>query len=293
MELEQVKQSFRFFGSLVNLSGWFSEIPTSGEEKSEMTTDNGQDVSSLWVTYKTTNDKLARDHLILAFTPMVKRLAERLAMTLPSYVDGDDLLSYGIEGLVKAMERFALERGVPFEAYAVRRIKGAMLDGLRSLDWVPPHVRRRVRELEGAYVTLEERLGRTPTSSEVAEHLGLTADGFHTRLREMAASNCLLSLDDFPMGGDNPEWTGLNLPDESNPQPDVQVEMEEVRQVVAQAVHTLPEKERLVVNLYYYRGLTSTQIAQMIGVSQSRVSQIHKKALTDLKKHLQRRRIAV
>jgi len=248
-----------------------------------------QERHSLWVYYRTTRDGKAREDLILNYAPLVKYVAGRLAMTLPSHVDPDDLVSYGFFGLMEAIERFVPERGVRFETYAIARIRGAMLDGLRTLDWVPTSVRQRAKETERAYQELEARLGRAASDEEVAAHLGITMDKLQGRLKE-SASTSLLSLDELL--GDEPNSTakrsGWVLADDSVIAPDVQAEIEDVKRVLAEAIEALPEKERLVVALFYYEGLTAKEIAEVMDLSQSRISQLHSKAIMRLRGKLAR-----
>jgi RNA polymerase sigma factor for flagellar operon FliA len=255
---------------------------------------DSQERSSLWAYYSITKDSHAREDLILNYAPLVKYVAGRLAMTLPAYIDPNDLVSYGFFGLMEAIERFVPERGVRFETYAVARIRGAMLDGLRALDWVPTSVRQRTKEIERAYQQLEAKLGRAATDEEIAGHLGITMDKLQGRLKETAGTS-LLSLDELL--SDEPNSTGRRngwaLADDSVNPPDVQAEIEDVKRVLAEAIEVLPEKERLVVALFYYEGLTAKEIAEVMELSQSRISQLHSKAIMRLRGKLARDKMSL
>jgi len=251
------------------------------------TTDRAQ----LWARYCKTRDTSTRENLILSYAPMVPPVAAQLARRLPSHVNREDLVSCGFLGLIQALERYAPERGVRFEAYAMARIRGAMLDGLRALDWVPAHVRQRVRELEKAYSDVEAKLGRTATEAEVAEYLGIDIEEFQKRLKE-GLSSYLLSLEDFTGDEDSPSGKATwSIVDDTSPPPEDQVQVNELRHSVAEAIDTLPEKERLVVQLYYYKRKTTSEIARILGVSQSRISQLHKRALLRLRSRIQREQL--
>lgn len=255
---------------------------------------NSKERPSLWAYYKTTKDSQAREDLILNYAPLVKYVAGRLAMTLPSHVDSEDLVSYGLFGLMEAIERFLPERGVRFETYAISRIRGAMLDGLRSLDWVPTSVRQKAKEIERAYSEVEAKLGRAASDEEIANHMGISLERFHVRLQQTAGT-CLVSLDEI-MGDEDTSSSHRYAPclaDDSLPRPDVQAEIEEIKRILAEAIDALPEKERLVVALFYYEGLTAKEIAKVMKLSQSRISQLHGKAILRLRGRLAREKASI
>lgn len=245
----------------------------------------------LWRYYKNTGDHKAKEDIILSYLPLVRYVSGRLAMTLPSHVDSTDLTSYGVFGLIEAIERFSPERGVKFETYAIARVRGAMLDGLRAADWVPSTVRQRVKALERAYRDTEAKLMRSATDSEVAEFMGIT--GAQMRKRLLEAQSCsILSLDDIIGSEDTGEGTlrtGISsIVDRKGPTPEDCTESSELKRALASAVDALPEKERLVVSLYYYEGLTVKEIGEVIGLSQSRVSQLHTRAVMRLRGRMHR-----
>ena len=239
----------------------------------------------LWVEYKKHRSPQAREDLIMRYAPLVKYVAGRLAVGLPPHVDPDDLYNWGILGLIDAVERFEPERGIKFETYALARIRGAMLDGLRSLDWIPHSLRRRAREVEEAYAAVEAELGRPGTDDEVAGYLGISREELD-HLHLQMASFAMVSLDEVWVGnedGSEPVHLMDTVEDTSSPDPVAVAEEHDLKRLLAEAIDTLPEKERLVVSLYYYEGLTGKEIAEVMGVSQSRISQLHSKAITRLR----------
>lgn len=246
------------------------------------------DIQGLWVAYKERGDQQAREQLIVQYVHLVKYVAGRLAMSLPPYVDSDDLYSYGIFGLINAVERFDHLRGIKFETYAITRIKGAILDGLRSMDWVPSSLRQRAKEVEEAYARVENRLGRSATDEEVAAELGVDLASFQKLIKDMSRTR-LLSLDELWQtgDGDDGEFALKDLVgDENAEDPFESVMVTEIKGALADAIELLPEKEKLVISLYYYEGLTAKEISQIMGLSVSRISQLHSKAILRLRGRL-------
>ena len=245
------------------------------------------DIGSVWDDYKANADPMVRDQLILHYSPLVKYVAGRVATGLPQNVEHGDLVSYGIFGLIDAVEKFDPARGYKFETYAIARIKGAILDELRSIDWVPRSVRAKARALEKAYAKLEAKLRRTPTDDEVAAELGLTDEQFQALLGQLSFVG-LVALDELlSSGGDRGE--GFTLGDtiaDSGDGPVGAYEVEEMRQILAQSINRMPEREKIVLTLYYYEGLTLSEIGQVLGVTESRVCQIHTKAVLQLRTKL-------
>jgi RNA polymerase sigma factor FliA len=244
------------------------------------------DITQLWEEYKRTGARDARDQLIVHYSPLVKYVAGRVASGLPQNVEQADLVSYGIFGLIDAIDKYQPERGFKFETYAIARIKGNILDELRSIDWVPRSVRAKARALERAYSKLEGELHRTPTEAELAEELDLTDDQLQTTLSQISFTG-LVALDEMISGSDRGE--GATLGDtlaDAGEGPVAAYEVEEMRQILADAIRRLPERERDVLSLYYYEGLTLAEIGSILGVTESRVCQIHTKAVIQLRARL-------
>jgi RNA polymerase sigma factor FliA len=245
------------------------------------------ELRELWRRYKTDGDERARERLVVAYSPLVKFIAGRMASGLPSHVEEADLISYGLLGLIGAIERFDLEREIKFETFAVARIKGAIIDELRSLDWVPRSVRARAREVEKAHAELEARLQRTPTDEEMAERLEMTVHEFENALLDIANSS-VLALDDLwtfadPEGGGGQLSVLDTIQDPAAVDPHAEAEASALKDRLADAIESLPERERLVIALYYYENLTLREIGEVLGVTESRVSQLHTKAVLGLR----------
>jgi len=249
-------------------------------------------MSMTWVQYKEKDDIEARDDLIIHYAHLVKYVANRLAINLSSVVEVDELISYGIEGLIDAIEKYDHKRNIKFETYAITRVRGSMIDGLRSMDWVPVSVRQKSKELERVYTRLEAELGRAATDAEVAQEMGITLNEFARLLREVA-SNTIVSLDDFIPGddGDDKKKRIVDLLEDHNAGDALElVEISEVKELLAQTISRLPEKEKKVVYLYYYEGLTLKEIGMVLGLSESRISQLHTKAILRLRGSLSKKK---
>jgi RNA polymerase sigma factor for flagellar operon FliA len=239
------------------------------------------DIDHWWQRWLESRDSVARDRLIVHYSPLVKFVAGRVGAGLPNSVDPGDLVSAGVFGLIDAVERFDVSRGVKFETFAVPRIRGAVFDGLRSLDWVPRSVRSRAREVETAFTELEGRHGRAPTDTELSTHLKITAPEFQKWLNSIA-STTVGPLDRALVAGAEPRTLSGDVPDT----PASIVEDGEVRRLVRGEVKRLPDREKLVLSLYYDEGLTLAEIGGVLGVTESRVSQIHTKAVLHLRARL-------
>ena len=245
------------------------------------------ETTPLWQEYRKSRDQHIRDRLILTYAPLVKFVAGRVGASLPSHVDEQDLVSYGLLGLIGAIERFDPDREIKFETFAMARIRGAIIDELRSLDWVPRSVRTRARQIERAITVLERELMRAPTDDEIAKKLGVTNDELEDSLREISRSS-IAALDELwsPSGSGDAIALIDTIEDESGPDPEISLEQTEIREALAESISSLPEREKLVVTLYYYEELTLREIGEVLGVTESRVSQLHTKAILRLKAHL-------
>ncbi len=251
-----------------------------------------RDMSTVWLQYKEGHVLEARDELIVHYAHLVKYVANRLAINLSSVVEVDELISYGIEGLIDAIEKFDHKRNIKFETYAITRIRGSIIDGLRSMDWVPVSVRQKGKELERTYNALESRLGRSATDAEVAKEMGLSLNDFTALLREVAAST-IISLDDFIPGedGDNRKKRIVDMLEDENAGDAVELlQLGEVKELLAQTIARLPEKEKTVIGLYYYEGLTLKEIGAVLSLSESRISQLHTKAIMRMRGSLSKRK---
>jgi RNA polymerase sigma factor FliA len=247
------------------------------------------DTQTLWRSYRSSpSDKALRDRLILTYAPLVKYVAGRLGSGLPAHVDEEDLVSYGLLGLIGAIERYDPERDVKFETYAVTRIKGAIIDELRSLDWVPRSVRARAREIERAIATVEAKLHRPPTDEEIANQVGISVAELEESLADISRSS-IAALDElWTVGGSGGDQVALidTIEDTEAPAPESSLAATELKEALGEAIARLPEREKLVVTLYYYEELTLREIGEVLGVTESRVSQLHTKAVLRLKARL-------
>jgi RNA polymerase sigma factor for flagellar operon FliA len=225
--------------------------------------------------------------LIVHYSPLVKYVAGRVAVGLPQNVEQADLVSYGIFGLIDAIDKFDLERGLKFETYAISRIKGAIIDELRSIDWVPRSVRAKAREIERAYAKLESELHRTPSDEELATELGIDDEKFQAMLNKISFVG-LVALDEtLSAGSDRGE--SMTLGDtiaDKHDGPMAAYEVEEMKELLAAAINRMPEREKIVLTLYYYEGLTLAEIGEVLGVTESRVCQIHTKAVLQLRSRM-------
>ena len=247
-----------------------------------------EDSNSLWRRYRADRDRALRDRLILTYAPLVKFVAGRLGSGLPAHVDEGDLVSYGLLGLIGAIERYDPDRDVKFETYAIARIKGSIIDELRAMDWVPRSVRARARDIERAIGELEAQSGRAPSEEEIAAKLGVSQDELGENLLEISRSS-IAALDELwtvsSTGGDQVALIDT-IEDTQGPEPQTALAQTEMREALGEAISRLPEREKLVVTLYYYEELTLREIGEVLGVTESRVSQLHTKAILRLKARL-------
>lgn len=246
------------------------------------------DLEILWKDYKEHNGAKERDKLLAEYTPLVRYTAQRMAIGLPKSIQLNDLVGAGVIGLIKAVESFDTDRDVKFETYATHKIRGAILDSLRAQDWVPRLIRQKAKMVKNAYAELEKEIGRTPYDSEVAEHLNLKPSEFEDLLSEVAPTT-IVSLNDV-ISNNYGESTDISLidtlEDKDLENPLDRLGMEEAKKVLAEALLALPENERHVIALYHYEEMTLKEIGIAMNLTESRVSQIHSKAMLKLKAKL-------
>lgn len=249
-----------------------------------MSTENNRHLE-LWKQYHGTKDPAIREMLILEYSHLIKFIAGRLNIYFGSNVEYDDLVGFGVFGLIDAIDKFDVNKGVKFETYASLRIRGSIIDSIREMDWVPRSLRQKSKELEKAYWEIENELGHSASDQEIADKLGITTDEFYKLLNEVNVTS-MVSLEDFleqnyEIGVDSPIG---NFDD----RPEKHVEMNELRDILGDAINKLPEKEKTVLSLYYYEELTLKEISAIMKVSESRISQLHTKAIMRLRGKLAR-----
>jgi len=253
-----------------------------------MSTLSEERVRELWTCYKERGDLGARERLILAYAPLVKYVAGRMSSGLPAHIDEADLISYGLLGLIGAVERFDPDRDIKFETYAVSRIKGSIIDELRSLDWVPRSVRSKAREIERTCAELENEFQRAPSDEEICESLGITMDEFQSTLTQISNTS-IVALDElWEISGSDGDTASLieTIEDPKSRDPSRMLDLSEMKSQLATAIDALPDREKIVIALYYYENLTLREIGEVLGVTESRVSQLHTKAVLRLKGRL-------
>lgn len=244
------------------------------------------DVAELWERYRSNGDPDAREGLILTYAPLVKYVAGRVSVSLPDTIEHTDLVSYGMFGLMDAIERFDLDAGVKFSTYAITRIRGSMIDELRKVDWVPRSVRNKAKRIARASRRLENDLGRTPSEEEIAAELDITVEELHDML-EQTAFTTMAELD-RSLGSDGDESITLadTLHDTTHAKPEDTVDDQETRRLLVEEIEDLPEREQKIIALYYFEGMTLAQIGGVLGVTESRVCQIHSKVMVSLRNRL-------
>jgi RNA polymerase sigma factor for flagellar operon FliA len=255
-----------------NLAGY------SLEEKTE---------EEFWQTYRQTRDPKIREMFIKQYAPLVKYVAGKVAVGMPHNVEFDDLVGFGVFGLLDAIDKFDPDKNVKFKTYAVTRIRGAIFDELRTIDWVPRSVRQKTREVEEAIGALEAQLGRTATDQEIANSLGLDEKEFAKTMMKISGTT-MLSLNDVWFSGDENDKVSIgdSIESPSSLNPDIIVEKDEIRRVIVEAIEDLPDKEKKILVLYYYEDLTLKEIGEVLEVTESRVSQLHTKAILRLRSKL-------
>jgi RNA polymerase sigma factor for flagellar operon FliA len=238
----------------------------------------------LWISYRQNKDPQIRELFVKQYAPLVKYVAGKVAVGMPHNVEFDDLVGFGVFGLLDAIDKFDPDKGVKFKTYAVTRIRGAIFDELRSIDWVPRSVRQKTREVEEAIGTLEAQLGRIATDQEIANSLGMDEEEFAKTMMKISTTS-ILSLNDVWFSGDDNDKVTIeaSIESPSSLNPDIIVEKEEIRRVIISAINELPDKEKKILVLYYYEDLTLKEIGQVLEVTESRVSQLHTKAILRLR----------
>ncbi len=240
-----------------------------------------KDQGSFW-------EGLTRDQVILKYAPIVKYVASRVSLKIPQSVDIDDLIQVGILGLIDAVAKFDPHRGIKFQTYAEFRVRGAILDELRSMDWVPRAVRQTASQIQETYLMLEGVQGKPVEDEEVANHLGVSLDEFYRNL-DAVRGIAIISFDDLRPSLDEDEWDVLEmLADPDIVDPVDNIGLNELRVAISEAITALPEKERLVVTLYYFEELTMSEIGEVLGLTESRISQLHSKAALRMRARMRR-----
>jgi RNA polymerase sigma factor FliA len=257
-----------------------STTPTATPKRRRQYNETHQ--KALWEEYAKNPTKEIRNQLILEYAPLVRYIAKKISINLPPSLDEADLVSFGMFGLVDAINKFDTTRGLQFQTYAMNRIRGSIIDELRHIDWVPRSVRQKMRKVELATQTLDANLGRIPTEQEIADQLGVTTKQYQ-QMQTQFTNAYITSLDTVILPGETGQTLGERMKSDSFDAPDNAYETTELKLALAKAVKYLPERERVVISLYYFENLTLNEIGQVLGVTESRVCQIHAHALTTLK----------
>ena len=241
----------------------------------------------LWKEYRNNKYPKIREYFIQKYAPLVKYVAGKIAVGMPHNVEFDDLVSYGTFGLLDAIEKFDPSKEVKFKTYAMTRVRGAIFDELRNIDWIPRSIRQKAKQIEKIIIELENKMGRTVEDQEIADELELSLEDFHQLVSKISGTS-LISLNDVWYGKDDFEELSVLETIESpiNTNPDTIIEREEIKDIIVEAIKKLPEKEKKVVVLYYYEDLTLKEIGEVLEVTESRVSQLHTKAIMRLRGRL-------
>ena len=241
----------------------------------------------LWQWYRKTKDPAIREAFIKQYAPLVKYVAGKVAMGMPHNVEFDDLVGFGVFGLIDAIDKYDPEKHVKFKTYAVTRIRGAIFDELRQIDWVPRSVRQKTREIEAAISALEAQLGRTASDQEIAKAMGMDEAEYLKTIQKISGTS-ILSLNDVWFSGDENDKVSIgdSIESPSSLNPDVIVEKDEMRRIITEFINELPDKEQKILVLYYYEECTLKEIGQVLEVTESRVSQLHTKAIVHLRSKL-------
>lgn len=262
-------------------------MATDTRERSTVVALTQEKERELWDNYRAHKDIAIRDYFVRQYAPLVKYVAGKVAVGMPGSVEFDDLVGYGVFGLFDAIEKFDPSKHVKFKTYAVTRIRGAIFDELRSNDWVPRSIRQKAREVEDAVRRLEATLGRAATDAELAREMNLSLKEFQQLLLKIS-STTVMSLNDLWHSSDDNDRISIveSVESPASMNPDVIVEKNEIKRVMLEALRELPEKEQRVLVLYYYEELTLREIGEVLEVTESRVSQLHTKAIIRLRAKL-------
>ncbi len=256
-------------------------------KKSKYAEYDQQEEETLWKKYKQTQDAEIREYIIEKYSPLVKYVAGKISTGMPQSVEFDDLISYGVFGLLDAINKFDIERGIKFKTYAMTRIRGAIFDELRNFDWIPRSIRQKAKQVEQVVTDLENKLGRPVEDEEIAKEMGITDDELQELMLQLSGTSMVSLNDIWYLGDDNDEVTIMEtLQSPSAMNPEVLIEKEEIKDVIVEAIKKLPDKEKKVIVLYYYEDLTLKEIGQVLDVTESRVSQLHTKAIMRLRGRL-------
>jgi RNA polymerase sigma factor FliA len=248
---------------------------------------DGMTEEELWEEYQRSRNPKIRDAFVVQYAPLVKYVAGKVAMGMPNNIEFDDLVGYGVFGLLDAIDKFDPTREIKFKTYAVTRIRGAIYDELRSIDWVPRSVRQKAKELELIMVKLESQTGRTASDEELAKELNMTVEDFHSMLLKISSTSLISMNDPWYLGEESDKVSIMETIESPNSlNPDTMIEKQEVVKLIEKTIEELPEKEKKVLILYYYEGLTLKEIGDVLDVTESRVSQLHTKAIIRLRSKL-------
>lgn len=247
---------------------------------------NTNDYKEFWRRYRESGDLAARETLILEYSHLIKFIAGRLNIYFGSNVEYDDLVSFGVFGLIDAIDKYDIDKGVKFETYASLRIRGAIIDSIREMDWVPRSLRQKNKELERAYWEVENELGRSATDKDMASKLNIPLEEFYKLLNEVNITS-MVSLEDFL---EQNYEAGMDVSGNKSNGPEREAELSELKSILGDSIDKLPEKEKMVLTLYYYEELTLKEISAIMKVSESRISQLHTKAILRLRGKLARQK---
>lgn len=253
-----------------------------------------EDELKLWRKYQKGKDPEIREYFTIKYAPLVKYVAGKVAIGMPHNVEFDDLVSYGSFGLLDAIEKFDPNRDIKFKTYAMTRIRGAIFDELRSMDWIPRSIRQKARQIEEVISVLENRLGHTVEDEDIAREMGISTDELQTLLTQISGTSIVSLNDVWFMGDDNDQVSFIDtIESPENLNPDNLIEREEIKSVIVEAIKQLPDKEKKVIVLYYYEDLTLKEIGEVLEVTESRISQLHTKAIMRLRGKLIRMKNAL